>query len=765
MKNKIIIYFILVFAYLNISNNTSANEFTFDTSEIKILDNGNIINATNGVATSTSDNIQIKANKFIYNKKLSTLNAIGNVEIWDLTLKVSAKSQNIFYNTKDRIIKSETDSIIKDELGNIFLTKSFTYTLNDSLIKINNAKITDTENNIFQTEKAFINLISKKLIANNISIDFNNKSFQEDGEPRLKGNSLSTDGNTSVITGGVFTTCKKRDDCPPWQLSASEIVHDKKKKTIYYKNAWLKLYDKPVFYFPKFFHPDPTVKRQSGFLMPSFNSSSIGTSINVPYYFVLADNKDFTVQPRFYSNEKVLIQSEYREVNATSNHFLDFSILNEKNLVSKSHFFSNTTKKLDFPNFDESELSLQLQRTSNDTYLKTYRVKSPIIDDDVSLLTSSLSFTAYRKDLSLDTNFQIFEDLSKKDSDKYEFIYPSYNLLMQIDNDTKLNGNFSYNSSGYIKHYETNVFEKVVVNDLIFNSDSLFTNHGLKNNYNFLIKNVNTDGKNSKKYKPNRDHKLESIIEYNSSYPLKKELENYTHILKPKISLKYSPNTSKNMINKNRRMDVNSIYSFNRLGTNETVEGGASLTYGAEFSKINKLSKEIFVAKIANVLRAEENKNLPHTSNLGKKTSDIVGYLNYDPNNIFKITYDFSIDENLNDTNYQLLGSEFKVNNFITKFEYLNENNTKAKASYLTNKTTYSFNDSSDFIFETRKNKKTKLTEFYNLMYQYRNDCLIAEIEYNRDYYSDRDLRPEDNIFLKLTIIPFGKTSSPNLKQ
>ena len=83
-----------------------------------------------------------------------------------------------------------------------------------------------------------------------------------------------------------------------------------------------------------------------------------------------------------------------------------------------------------------------MQRTSNDTYLKTYRVKSPIIDDDVSLLTSSLSFTAYRKDLSLDTNFQIFEDLSKKDSDKYEFIYPSYNLLMQIDNDTKLNGNF-----------------------------------------------------------------------------------------------------------------------------------------------------------------------------------------------------------------------------------------------------------------------------------------------------------------------------------
>ena len=40
-----------------------------------------------------------------------------------------------------------------------------------------------------------------------------------------------------------------------------------KKKVINYKSAWLEVYDKPVIYFRNF-HPDPTVKRQSGFLMP-----------------------------------------------------------------------------------------------------------------------------------------------------------------------------------------------------------------------------------------------------------------------------------------------------------------------------------------------------------------------------------------------------------------------------------------------------------------------------------------------------------------
>ena len=62
-----------------------------------------------------------------------------------------------------------------------------------------------------------------------------------------------------------FLQLVKRDGCPPWTLKADKIIHDKKKKTINYLNAWLEVYDKPVLYFPKFFHPDPTVKRQSGF--------------------------------------------------------------------------------------------------------------------------------------------------------------------------------------------------------------------------------------------------------------------------------------------------------------------------------------------------------------------------------------------------------------------------------------------------------------------------------------------------------------------
>ena len=94
-------------------------------------------------------------------------------------------------------------------------------------------------------------------------------------------------------------------------MNATEVKHDKIKKTIYYKNAWLKIYDVPVLYFPKFFHPDPTVKRQSGFLMPTFSdSSTLGPSIKTPYYKVIADNKDLTFTPQIFKGEKIILQSE-----------------------------------------------------------------------------------------------------------------------------------------------------------------------------------------------------------------------------------------------------------------------------------------------------------------------------------------------------------------------------------------------------------------------------------------------------------------------
>ena len=76
------------------------------------------------------------------------------------------------------------------------------------------------------------------------------------------------------------------------------------------------------------------------------------------------------------------------------------------------------------------------------------------------------------------------------------------------------------------------------------------------------------------------------------------------------MTFKYSPNNSKNMADGGTRLDINNIFAFNRLGTSTSVEGGASLTYGIDYSKSDKSDNEIIGLKIASIFREKNQVKL-----------------------------------------------------------------------------------------------------------------------------------------------------------
>ncbi len=639
--------------------------------------------------------------------------------------------------------------------------------MNDGIIKIKDVNLNDINDNNFKLDVAFINTISDKLIGNDVEVYLNNESFNKDNEPRIKGTSISYNNKFSEITKGVFTTCKKTDNCPPWQLSAEKIQHDPESQIIKYKNAFLKVYDIPVMYFPKFFHPDPTVKRKSGFLVPTIkNSPNSGNFLSLPYFSAISENKDMTFTPRFYSTDKLLLQAEFRQKNESSDHISDISVLNEENESSKTHFFYKYNKSFVFDYFTESDLSLSLEKTSNDTYLRGNKLISPLIKS-YNVLENKLAMNFFSDDLSIKSEIKAYENLDVKNThDRFEFILPKVDIIKRFENKTNLDGNFLLKSKNFIRNYSTNIFEKVNINNFIFNSNPKITNSGFYNNYDFIIKNVNSDTQNSSGYQEDENFYLSGLFQFNSSYPLIKEKSNFLNILKPKMALKISPSHTKDLSKSDgNRLDVSNIYNINRLSADDTVEGGVSLTIGNDFSIFDKdRSKDILAIKFANNIRLEENDDLPRNNQLNSKNSNFFGEILFSPNEILSTKYNASTKNNLTDINYENFIAEFTINNFVTTFDYLNENNSKNKDSYLTNTTKYNFNDENSLKYSTRENKSSSLTEYYNLIYEYKNDCLAASIEYNKDYYNDRDIKPEENIFLKLTIIPFGETSSPNLK-
>ena len=142
----------------------------------------------------------------------------------------------------------------------------------------------------------FINLVNfilmkrkKKIVGSDAKMFFNDSNLKSDPEnnPRLFANSLAISEDVTSVQKGVFTFCKFRenDKCPPWELRAKKIHHNSSKKLFIMIVLFLKIYDFPIFYFPRFSHPDPTVDRRSGFLIPTFtNSTNVGAGIEIPYF-------------------------------------------------------------------------------------------------------------------------------------------------------------------------------------------------------------------------------------------------------------------------------------------------------------------------------------------------------------------------------------------------------------------------------------------------------------------------------------------------
>ena len=791
MRNKLKILVFLLFINLSISSYLIAEEINFEANSIELIDKDKRIIAKKNIKIF-NEKETIYADEMDYDKQKQIIKAKGNIRIENLAQnlkilgdeltyfkkqeriilnknvkinydrKLSFNTNEVVYDkNKDQIIVNSA-SYIEDDFGNKISSDKSKFLLNEGLLKVNSVEMTDEINNKYFFKNAMINFNSDEIIADGIKIDFFKTSFgNKDNDPRLRGNYFFSNNNQSLIKKGVFTTCKKnRDKCPPWQFKAHEIKHDKSKKTIYYKNAWLEIYDKPVIYFPKFFHPDPTVKRQSGFLMPKFeSSSSLGDSLTLPYFKVISDNKDLTFKPKFYNDSEGLFQNEYRQENKNSSHISDFGIKKGKT-NSKSHFFSNTLANLKLSYFENSQLEINIETTSNDNYLKSHKIKSQITNSN-SLLNSFLLFRANKQNLSVEAKVESYEDLTKESSsDKYQYLLPSFEISKNFNN------NLNLVSNGYHKNYDTNIFEKVLINDLKYTSIPKINSNGFVNKFNLVFKNVTTEGDNSNEHSNDfRSQNYGSIL-YDIAYPMKKEGLNFDKFLSGKASLIYSPNKNKNLKDLDRKIDFKNVFSQNRLGLNDSLEGGQSLTLGGEFKILdNQRNNNILTAGLASVLRDKNDEKLPKTSTLNNKSSDIIGSFTFRPNKSFDIDYNFSVDNDLKSTNYNSIKANLTINKFVTTFEFLQEDDEIGDENHYSNEFKLMLNDSNSLKYRTRRNKKTDLTEYYNLIYEYKNDCLTAAIQYNKDYYSDKDLRPNEEIFFSISILPFSSINSPSKRK
>ena len=135
---------------------------------------------------------------------------------------------------------------------------------------------------------------------------------------RLAANGMRrTGGEINELSRVVYSTCNLCAEDPTrpplWQIRALSAVQDLEHKKIEYQDAVMEMYGIPVAYFPYFWHADPSVKRESGLLIPSLGvASHIGLFFSQPYYWVIDDQSDATFTPMLTTKLGPEMDVEYR---------------------------------------------------------------------------------------------------------------------------------------------------------------------------------------------------------------------------------------------------------------------------------------------------------------------------------------------------------------------------------------------------------------------------------------------------------------------
>ena len=799
MKSKLIICILFL---LNFSK-LFAENINIEAKNISIDKNQETTIFENEVKVTTEDNVVIESDYAKYNKKLNFLILKNNVKAIDkegnkiktnfaeyndlskifkttgateiqTSQSYIISTQDILLDNKKKYISSDKNTIITDLDQNEFFLEGFSYETNFNIFKsIGSIKIKDKLENSYEFSQIYIDTQKKEILGTDVKAFFNDKNFKihKDNKPRIFSNTIKTSKDQSLFKKSVFTICnyRKDDKCPPWTIQATEMLHDNKKKTIFYDNAIVKVYDIPIFYIPRLSHPDPSVERRSGFLPPSFSDSkNLGSGMSIPYFWALNDDKNFTLTNKFYVTENPLFLGEYHQAFQNSNFLADFGYTEgykttsgKKRAGNKSHIFAKFIKNFTGSDDSEKSLSLSVQNVSNDKYLKLYKINSNLVDYNTSTLENSINYTFENGEIFFGFNSSIYETLNEDYNDKYEYIFPDITFDKNLISNEKI-GSLDIQTNYKVRKYDTNKFTNFLVNDFIWNYKEINYQSGLKGKILGHIKNINYETKNEEIYKKDTTSEILGAIGYLTELNLQKNIKDSNHYLTPKLLIRYAPGIMRNE-SSGSRLNPISAFSLNRLNNNYNFETGFSGTVGFDYEIKNNSTD--FDFSVAQIISEKENKKMPSKTSLDEKVSDLVGSVNYKINDKIKLNYNFNVDQNYKEINYNEFGTSLNFDPMEISFNYLHEDKHVGDQEYFKTKLDFSYIKNGLISFENKRNLVTNSSEYYNLSYEYLNDCLRAGLVYRREFYNDSELEPENSLMFKITLTPFGDINSPSFNK
>ena len=702
-----------------------------------------LIAAASGTAAQLSGaTAVIQADTVMHNQEFGNVIAKGNVEISQEERVLFANT--VTYNQKTNTVSASGNVILLEPTGDTFFADYVELTdgMRDGVIEQIRVLLTD--------DSRFAAVRGKR-----------------------------KDGIKTTLTKAVYSPCKvcKEDPekAPLWQLKASTIVHDKNTREIRYQNARLELYGVPVAYTPFFSHPDPGVKRKSGFLTPSFGlSGNLGTFIQAPYFWAIDESKDATFSPIYTRDAGVVFSGEYRQ-QFNSGEFVVSGSVSEAdrnigtNLTEdvrrneiRGHIFSKGRYEID----ETWRTGFDVERATDRNYLQRFN----FFGSRNNTLTSNAYIEGFRGRNYAAANAYIYQDLRSGLLPNTPMVSPMLDFK-HVGTPTKFGGRFNLDAN-FLSIYRADAANTQRASLKVAYEIPFISEAG-------HIATIGTTLQSDLYYVQQADNSVEKDgftgrifpqLSANWRYPLVRTADRTRQVIEPIAVLVVSPNGSNPSSTPSEdsvvvELDDTNILSADRFPGIDRVESGQKVIYGVKLGIFGNGDGRT-TAFVGQSYRIHADDDLANEVGIERHLSDLVGRVEIRPNKYLNLLYRFRSDSDSLDFKRNEIGFSLGTKALHLSGNYLFIKNDTGEVAFQ-DREELSFAISSQIQdnWSVAAQSQRDLgdnggTLFAGVNLTYEDECFKFSTDAKRSFTNNAEIKPSDDILFRLTFKNLGTVTT-----
>ncbi len=586
------------------------------------------------------------------------------------------------------------------------------------------------------------------------------------------------DGNRTILAKGVYSPClvcqEDPNSDPLWQVKANRVIHDQQEQVIQYEDAFLEFWGVPVVYTPYFQHPDPTVERRTGFLVPDYGTNSnTGSFVRVPYFWAIDQDRDATIDPIYTTDDGLVYSGEYRQrfnsgqIKVTGSMAIADRTIGDQRVeeVKEDEFRGHVFAEARFDIDDTWRAGADIERSSDNTYLRRF----DFFEGNSNVNETNVFIEGFNGRNYASANGYLFQDLRTGQRSDEPLVLPllAYNGLGDLDN---YGGRWSLDTSyrfleqndradshrvsasaGYEVPY-THDLGFVATTSVNLRMDAYYTNHNRsRDDFGQLVE----DGYEGR-FRPE--------IKFDLRYPLIRPDSSGDVIVEPIAAFLASPKggNSSNISNDDStvvEIDESNLFDVNRVPGLDRVEGGQRVVYGLRVAR-NFNTGGAVSAFIGQSQKLTSDEEFSRETGIESGRSDIVGRLDIRPTQYLDAFYRFRYDEDNNIGNRNELGFVLGSDALSLSGNYtFLRDGASINASQL-DEASLAINAQWDDFWRVRAASTRDLSSGGGALEHsagliYEDECLIFDLNYRRTFTGTVDAEASEDVLLRLTFKTF----------